>query len=123
MNKPDTTSIDAYIQSFEGETHDRLVSMLETIRRHAPGSAESMSYGMPSFKTNGKPLVYFAGYDKHIGFYATPTGHKEFTHELNGYKQGKGSVQFPHDRPLPVDLIGRIVAFRVRENAEIKKKD
>lgn len=122
MKKPNTTGIDAYIQSFDGETRHRLLSMLEIIRRHAPESVESMSYGMPAFKTNGKPLVYFAGYDKHIGFYATPTGHEAFAGDLAGYKQGKGSVQFPHDQPLPIELIGRMVAFRVQENAAKLKK-
>ncbi len=72
---------------------------------------------MPGYKTKGKPLVYFAGYEKHIGFYATPTGHAEFAAELSKYKQGKGSVQFPLGKPIPFDLIARIVEFRVKENA------
>jgi len=73
---------------------------------------------MPTYKLNGKPLVYFAGYKNHIGFYATPTGHSEFAEELATYKQGKGSVQFPLNNPMPLDLISRIVAFRVRETLE-----
>ena len=71
--------------------------------------------GMPPYKTYGKPLVYFAGYKNHIGLYATPSGHQEFEKELASYKQGKGSVQFPIGE-LPIDLIRRIVAFRVKEN-------
>jgi uncharacterized protein YdhG (YjbR/CyaY superfamily) len=71
---------------------------------------------MPSYKTNGKPLVYFAAFKKHIGFYATPSGHIAFANELARYKQGKGSVQFPLDTPVPFDLIRQIVAFRVEEN-------
>jgi uncharacterized protein YdhG (YjbR/CyaY superfamily) len=70
--------------------------------------------------TNGKPLVYFAGFKKHIGFYATPTGHTEFANELSTYKQGKGSVQFPLDKPIPYELIKRIVAFRVENAAKAK---
>src|SRR5690554_7664798 len=76
---------------------------------------------MPAYKLNKKPLVYFAGYKNHIGFYATPTGHLEFAKELSKYKQGKGSVQFPLDEPLPVNLIERIIRFRVIENNQ--KKD
>jgi uncharacterized protein YdhG (YjbR/CyaY superfamily) len=81
---------------------------------------ESIAYGMPAYKINGKPLVYFAGYKKHIGFYATPSGHTEFADELSKYKQGKGSVQFPLDKPIPYELIRRIVAFRVNENTTKK---
>ncbi|MFV0269258.1 MAG: iron chaperone, partial [Draconibacterium sp.] len=79
-------------------------------------AVESIAYGMPAYKLNKKPLVYFAAYARHIGFYATPSGHQEFASELSVYKQGKGSVQFPIDEPLPTDLIRRIVAFRVKEN-------
>jgi uncharacterized protein YdhG (YjbR/CyaY superfamily) len=70
---------------------------------------------MPAYKLNRKALVYFAGYKNHIGFYATPTGHAEFTEELAKYKQGKGSVQFPINEPMPLDLITKIVKFRVSE--------
>ena len=80
---------------------------------------------MPAYKTQGKPLVYFAAFKNHIGFYATPTGHSEFAKELSKYKQGKGSVQFPIDQPMPLKLIAQIVEFRVLENqekAKVKKK-
>jgi uncharacterized protein YdhG (YjbR/CyaY superfamily) len=110
------TDIDAYINSFPKETRELLRQVRNTIRLAAPEAAESISYGMPAFKTNGKPLVYFAAFKNHIGFYATPTGHNKFKDELSTYKQGKGSVQFPLDQPIPFDLIGRIVAFRVIEN-------
>jgi uncharacterized protein YdhG (YjbR/CyaY superfamily) len=70
---------------------------------------------MPAYKLNKKPLVYFGGFARHIGFYATPSGHQEFRKELSVYKQGKGSVQFPLSQPLPVDLIADIVKFRVSE--------
>ncbi len=108
--------IDDYIGSFPAEMQIRLNRVLATIREAAPGAGESISYGMPAFKLKGKPLVYFAGYKNHIGFYATPTGHQAFKEELSKYRQGKGSVQFPNDQPLPLDLIRRITEFRVREN-------
>jgi len=71
---------------------------------------------MPAYKTNGKHLVYFAAFKNHIGFYATPAGHIEFAKELSQYKQGKGSVQFPLNQPIPYDLIARMVVFKVKEN-------
>ena len=75
---------------------------------------------MPACKLHGM-LVYFAGYKKHIGFYATPTGHEAFKKELSVYKEGKGSVQFPHDKPLPLGLVGKIVKFRVKQNMDKAK--
>jgi uncharacterized protein YdhG (YjbR/CyaY superfamily) len=93
--------------------------MRQTIKKAAPEAEEVISYSMPAFKYNGM-LVYFATYKNHIGFYATPTGHSEFKEELSVYKQGKGSVQFPLTQPLPLDLISRIVQFRMKEN--LKKK-
>jgi uncharacterized protein YdhG (YjbR/CyaY superfamily) len=72
---------------------------------------------MPAYKTEGRPLVYFAGFKNHIGFYALPSGHEKFASELSRYQQGKGSVQFPLDKPIPFDLIKRIVEFRVKENS------
>jgi uncharacterized protein YdhG (YjbR/CyaY superfamily) len=81
-----------------------------------------MAYGMPAYKTNKRPLVYFAAFKHHIGFYATTTGHAQFQDELALYKQGKGSVQFPLDKPMPYNLIERIVRFRVHENSEKTKR-
>lgn len=107
-------NVDEYIADFEGIARDRLELMRETVREAAPDAEEMISYGMPAYKMNG-PLVYFAAYANHIGFYATPTGHQEFAFELSRYKQGKGSVQFPHDERLPIDLVRRIVEFRVEE--------
>ncbi len=109
-------NVDEYIQEFEGETQKRLIAVRKLIVEAAPEAVESISYGMPAYKVNGKPLVYFAGYKSHIGFYATPTGHKAFEKELSKYKQGKGSVQFPLDEPLPNKLITEIVLFRLAEN-------
>jgi len=114
-------SFDEYILDFPVEVQDLLNQVRSTIRQAAPDAEELMSYGMPAYKTYGKPLVYFAAFKNHIGFYATPTGHEEFAKELSKYKQGKGSVQFPIDQPMPLDLIFQIVAFRVFENMEKAK--
>lgn len=109
------TTIDQYIQSFPTSVQTILNEVRNTIKENAPDAIESISYGMPAWKLNGKPLVYFAGYKNHVGFYATPTGHEAFTKELSIYKQGKGSVQFPINDPMPLQLIARIVQFRVAE--------
>ncbi len=110
--------VDHYIQAFPESTAAALTHVRNTIRENAPAADECISYGMPAYKWNGKPLVYFAGYKHHIGFYATPTGHSAFEEELSIYKHGKGSVQFPLDQPLPLNLIRRIVLFRIKEVSE-----
>ncbi len=109
-------SVDEYITTFPTAIQLLLVKVREVIIQHAPKATESIAYGMPAYKTNGTPLVYFAAFKNHIGFYATPTDHTEFTKQLSEYKQGKGSVQFPLDKPIPLDLIGRIVKFKALEN-------
>ena len=105
--------VDNYIEQFEGECKQRLLLMRKTIQDLAPEAVESISYGMPGYKVNGKPLVYFAGFEHHVGFYATPNGHEAFKDNFAQYKQGKGSVQFPHDAPLPLELVSRVVKFRL----------
>ena len=110
------TTVDEYIATFPEDVQQKLEQMRNTIKEAAPEATERISYGMPGYKLNKKPLVYFAGYKSHIGFYATPTGHREFSAELSKYKQGKGSVQFPLNEALPVDLVKRITLFRVNEN-------
>jgi uncharacterized protein YdhG (YjbR/CyaY superfamily) len=109
-------SVEVYINSFPSKTQKLLQQVRKTIKAAAPKTTEDISYGMPAYKLNGKPLVYFGGYEKHIGFYATPSGHKKFEQQLSIYKQGKGSVQFPLDEPMPLKLIADIVKFRVKEN-------
>lgn len=116
--KTDFKSVDEYISTFPKDIQTLLQEVRKTIIKKAPEAVESISYGMPAYKTCGKPLVYFAGNKKHIGFYATPTGHTEFSNELSNYKQGKGSVQFPIDHPIPYWLIEQIVTFRVKENEQ-----
>lgn len=111
--------VDEYITGFPPEVQLIMHEIRRIITDAAPDAVEGMAYGMPGYKTHSKPLVYFAGYKKHIGFYATPTGHSAFAEELAQYKQGKGSVQFPLDKPIPYDLIHRIIVFRALENSVI----
>ncbi len=114
--------VDGYIDGFPAETEAILKTIRKIILDAAPDAVEGMNYGMPSYKTGGKPLVYFAGYKNHIGFYATPSGHEAFDKELKGYKQGRGSVQFPLNKPMPYDLIRQMVEFRVEVNKMKEKK-
>jgi uncharacterized protein YdhG (YjbR/CyaY superfamily) len=122
MNPFASTNIKEYISGFPEDVREILNQVRATIQKAAPDAEESISYGMPAYKLNGKVLVYFAGYKNHIGFYATPTGHIAFANELSKYKQGKGSVQFPLDQPIPYELIAQIVEFRAIENLEKGKK-
>ncbi len=126
-NKMDTkktipTNIDEYITGFPKDVQEVLQKIRQTIHEAAPEATEKISYQMPTFFLNGN-LVHFAGFKEHIGFYPVPTGIEKFKKELSVYKQGKGSVQFPLDQPMPYDLITKIVEFRVKENlAKGKKK-
>lgn len=112
------TTIDEYIAEFPSETAERLSQVRALVASLVPDATEAISYAIPTFDLNGKHLVHFAGYDRHIGFYPAPTGMAAFAQEFAGYKTGKGSVQFPLDEPLPVDLIRRIVEFRLGEVAK-----
>ena len=116
--KPNT--IDDYIASFPKEIQRELELIRKTIKHAAPDAEEAISYGMPSFKLHGN-LVYFAAFKNHIGLYALPKSNEAFKQELSIYKTGKGSIQFPLDKPMPVDLITKIVRFRVQENLEKMK--
>ncbi len=115
MNTNAFANIDEYISLQPLEVQPLLQKVREAIREAAPGAAEYISYAMPSFKYNGKILVYFAAHKSHIGFYATPTANVAFKKELAGYKSSKGAVQFPFDRPVPYDLIRRMVQYKLVE--------
>ncbi|MCB0199836.1 MAG: DUF1801 domain-containing protein [Anaerolineae bacterium] len=109
------TTIDAYIAGFPPDVQNILQKIRQTIHKAVPEAQEKISYGMPTFTLKGN-LVHFGAFKTHIGFYPIPSGIEEFREELAVYKQGKGSVQFPLDQPIPYDLITRIVVFRAQEN-------
>lgn len=109
-------TIDEYIQAFPGDVGRLLERMRQAIKVAAPEAVEAISYQMPTFKLNGRNLVHFAAFTNHIGFYPTPSGIESFQKELTPYKQGKGSVQFPLDKPLPLELVRKIVRYRAQEN-------
>lgn len=109
--------IDQYIATFPSNVQAVLENLLEIIRNAAPEAEEVISYKMPAYKQNGM-LVYFAGYKKHVGFYPTGSGIEAFKEEFTPYKWSKGAVQFPLDKPLPTELITRIVQFRIKYNME-----
>jgi len=113
MNKP--TDIDAYISGYPEAIRKLLQEIRDTIKKAAPQAEEVISYGMPAFRQNGM-LVWFAAFKNHIGFYPIPSGIEAFKEELSAFKGTKGSVHFTFDKPLPVDLISRIVSFRLSEN-------
>ena len=108
-------SIDEYIASFPEDIQNILNDIRATIRAAAPEATEKISYQMPTFFLNGN-LVHFAAFKTHVGFYPTPSGIDEFKAELSKYKGSKGSIQFPIDQPVPLDLIAKIVKYRVSEN-------
>ena len=114
-------TIDEYISGFPAGIQVLLEQIRTTIREAAPDAEEAMKYAMPTFVLNGN-LVHFAAFRSHIGFYPVPSGIEAFKKELSVYKGGKGSVQFPLDQPMPLDLIARIVKFRVDENLQKAKK-
>jgi len=123
MNKP--TDIDAYISDFPESTQKLLQEVRSIVKQAAPVAAEVISYGMPAFRQDGM-LVYFAAFKNHIGFYPIPSGIAAFKEDLSAFKCTKGSVHFPLDKPLPAELITRIVTFRLSENRQkalLKKKN
>ncbi|MER3374954.1 MAG: DUF1801 domain-containing protein [Allomuricauda sp.] len=117
MEKVKFETVDAYFQSVPQHALERMNAIREALKEVAPLAQEVISYNMPSLKYHGI-LVYYAAYEKHIGFYAIPSTHKRFSQELSTYKTGKGSVQFPHDQPLPLDLIKRMAAHRYKEKQD-----
>lgn len=110
-------TIDDYINSFPKDTQELMEQIRLTIKNAAPEAIETINYKMPTFQFNGN-LVHFAAYKQHIGFYPAPSGIEAFKKDLSKYKWAKGSVQFPLDKPIPLDLIAEIVKFRVIENSE-----
>jgi len=107
--------IDEYISQFPKEVQKKLQELRKVIREAAPQAEEKISYKMPTFYLRGN-LVHFAAYSGHIGFYPAPSGIEAFKEELAGYKTSKGAIQFPVDEDLPLELIRKIVLYRVEEN-------
>ncbi|SMD45730.1 Uncharacterized conserved protein YdhG, YjbR/CyaY-like superfamily, DUF1801 family [Aquiflexum balticum DSM 16537] len=114
-------SIDDYIKAFPNDIQIILKEIRKTVREAAPEATESINYGIPTFKFAGN-LVHFAAYKNHIGFYPAPSGMEEFKKEVATYKTGKGTMQFPLDKPIPYALISAMVQFRVKENKEKSSK-
>ena len=113
--------MDEYIQAFPGDVQSILEKIRQTIRKTAPEAVETISYQIPTFKLHGKYLVYFAAFKNHIGVYPIPSGTKSFEKELSPYIRGKGTVRFPLNKPVPYDLVNKIVRFRVKENLAKRK--
>ncbi len=112
-------AVDEYIQPFPKEIQIILEKIRKLIRKSAPKADENISYGIPTFDMNGKHLVHFAAFKKHIGFFPTPSAIAAFKKDLSGYKTSKGTIQFPLDKPIPYDLMKKIVEFRVKETEAI----
>ena len=105
-------AVEAFIDSQPDETKQRLIAIRQAVAAAVPAATETISYGIPTFQMNGKNMLHYGPGKNHVGLYATPDGHAGFEAELSAYKRGKGSVQFPFDQPLPLDLITRIARFR-----------
>jgi len=121
MEKKDHTTIDEYINSCPKEVQARLARLRQLVHDAAPEASEKISYRMPTFFFKGN-LVHFAAHSNHIGFYPTPSGIDHFEKELESYVTSKGAIQFPLNVPLPLDLIRKIVKFRLEENKKRKRK-
>ncbi len=121
MNPTKPANFKQYVSELPSTTQKILKQIRASILKFIPGAEEVISYGIPAFKLNGRFVIYFAGYKKHIGVYPVPKANKAFEKDFSFYKtSGKGSIQFPLDKPIPFDLINKIVAFRIAENV---KKD
>jgi uncharacterized protein YdhG (YjbR/CyaY superfamily) len=112
------SEVDGYIEAFPPGPRGAMKKVRALIRKVAPEAAESIAYGMPAYKLDGRPLVYFAGHAAHLGLYALPSAVVEFKQRLAGYKTSKGTIQFPYGEELPLGLIEDILRFRLAENIE-----
>ena len=114
-------SIDDYIAGFPKETQPVLNQVRDTIKNAVPEAEETISYAIPAFILNKTYLVYFAGYKHHISLYPAPKGNEAFEKEIAGYRSGKGTIQFPLDKPLPLALVTKIVRYNLKENLKRQK--
>lgn len=115
-------NIDQYIAGFNADVQEKLKTIRKLVHETIPEAVEAISYQMPSFKYKGKILVYFAAFKNHIGFYATPEPNVAFKDELSEYKTTKGTIQLPYDKPLPVELLRKIILYKAMSNEMQKKK-
>ena len=113
-------TIDEYIKTFPEDVQSILEKIRQTIKKTASEAVETISYQMPTFNLDGKYLVYFAGWKNHIAFYPVPTGTEAFEKEISPYIKGKGTLQFPLNKPIPYDLIIKIVKSRLKEREKVK---
>lgn len=113
-------NVDDYIQTFPPDVQTILKKIRATIRRVIPTATETISYQIPTFKVNGRYVVYFSGWKEHVSLYPIPKGSPSFDKQITHYTSGKGTVKFPLDKPIPYDLIKKIVKFRLQENANSK---
>jgi uncharacterized protein YdhG (YjbR/CyaY superfamily) len=116
-NKTKPTTIEEYIKAAPADMRKRLLQLHKCIRAAAPGAVEGLKWSMPAYSYQ-KILVTFAVFKHHIGFYPMPSALKAFAKDLTKFKTASGSIQFPHDKPLPISLIAKIVKFRVKESKE-----
>jgi uncharacterized protein YdhG (YjbR/CyaY superfamily) len=112
-------TVDEYQTQFSGEVRTMLDELRSIILKTVPDAQELISYNMPAYKTSAM-VAYYAGYKAHIGFYPTPGPLKELAAELTAYKTSKGAIQFPLDKPLPVNLVKKLLKLRLKEIAEKK---
>lgn len=121
MQNVKADTINEYIASFPKDIQKKLREIRSVIKASAPDAGEKISYAIPTFTVNGN-LVHFAAFKNHIGFYPDPKGIEAVKKELSKYEGGKGTVQFPLDKPLPIALIKKIVKFRAKQNRESVKQ-
>jgi len=121
MSRRQFKTVDEFIASFPKSVRDVLEELRRVIRESAPGAEETISYGIPTFDLNGRHLVHFSAYKHHVGFYPTSSGIEAFKKELSSFKTSRGTVQFPLDKPIPFDLVRKIVRFRVKQNESEKE--
>lgn len=107
--------VDKYIEQFPSSTQKILKKIRAIVKKTCKDAEESISYGMPAYKLNGKPVVYFAGWKSHVGIYATPSAHTAFKKELSGFVNAKGSVKFPLDKPIPYEIVERMIEFNIKK--------
>jgi uncharacterized protein YdhG (YjbR/CyaY superfamily) len=125
MKSAPASDVNEYINAFPREIQKIMKQLRSVILEEVPDAEQSISYGIPQFSRNGSYVVYFGGFKSHLSLFPAPRGNEKFAKALEAYKGGKGTAQFPYDKPLPITLIRRIVKFQLVENAkrtELKKE-